>query len=316
MSGMLKIANDPYAVFEDGKKRIIVLDGSGYFIVRNPDSPMSTWAMGRTNAKEFSASALGNRWLSIQNNGIVLLCDIDEHGDPRWRALRHDLGTFLQGDLSSDGSTVALVASSKGSPPSMHLYKITDTPELELVFSRAEISLAKWHPIDQLLVTVNTEYQLELINSDLQVTSLASDLIGSKSNGESRVKKAVFFRESWSTQQEPTWHVAVQVDGQDSSKLHFVSLSGLASDFAPLELKNRIASVASSTRENVLAIGDVQGNLSIWFAAPSIDRAPRELFTLPGHRGSSIDSLRFTFDGSGLFSSDSARQNLFWKSID
>jgi len=126
--------------------------------------------------------------------------------------------------------------------------------------------------------------------------------------------KFVFFRESWSTPTEANWHIAVQLDNKNSSKLCFVSLSGTDSDFAPMELKNRISSIASSTKENVLAIGDMQGNLSIWFAAPSIDRAPRELFTLPGHRGSSIDSLQFTDDGLSLFSSDSARQNIFWMS--
>jgi len=307
-----ELSKDPFAIVSDSDSNILIVDGSGSLVIRKMDASKSTWAMGRTNCRQVSWNASGNRWLTLHDNGIALLCDIAANGDARWTSLKHNLGTPLQGELSPDGNSI--VFSSGSYPPTIQVYRIQEDHELQLEFSREYIVFAKWHPTKKSLVTINTQNQIESIDNQWKVTSVASDSLKKHLDQDSSLTKFVFFRESWSTPTKANWHMAVQLDSKNSSKLCFVSLSGTDLDFAPMELKNRISSIASSTKENVFAIGDVQGNLSIWFAAPSIDRAPRELFTLPGHRGSSIDALQFTNDGKSLFSSDGSRQNIFWMS--
>lgn len=315
LSDVRESRKDPFAIFDDTLSNLIVVDDSGSFLVKDAANAKSTWSLGRARCRQVSSSVSGDRWLTLHDNGIAMLCAIDSSGVPKWIPLRHNLGNKLQGEISPDGKKLFLLALIDNST-SLTVFSISDTHELQLEHSIENVGLAKWHPANQSLVTVNLQNQVNVLDDQWKTTPVVTDALDKHLSGTSRISKVAFFRESWSGQREAKWHLAVQVDDSDLSKVCFVDLSGLKSDFAPMEFKNRIASIASSAQENVLAIGDVQGNLSIWFAAPSIDRAPRELFTLPGHRGSSIDSLQFTRDGMSLFSSDSARQNLFWMSKD
>ncbi|MCY2976146.1 MAG: protein kinase [Planctomycetota bacterium] len=315
LSGDLEAVYVPFAMLDDALGNLVVVDESGSFTITDAANVQSIWSLGRTRCRQVSSSASGNRWLTLHDNGVAMLCDIDASGVPKWIPLRHNLGTKLRGEISPDGRQIFFLAFGISST-NMSVFSIKDNYELQLDFSEENVSLAKWHPLSKSLVTINAQNQVKMIDDQWKATPVVSGAMDKHLGVSSRLSNIAFFRESWSSQSEAKWHLVVQVDNSESSKLCFMDLLGLNLDFAPMEFKSRIASIASSAQENVLAIGDVQGNLSIWFAAPSIDRAPRELFTLPGHRGSSIDLLQFTRDGMSLFSSDSARQNLFWKSRD
>jgi hypothetical protein len=306
---------EPFAIIGDTSGPLIILDESGSLTIKGGKESQSIGALGRTRCRQVSSNASGNRWLTLHDNGIAMLCDIDAHGNPLWAPLRHNLGTKLRGEISPDGSHVFLLAFDNGST-SLSVLRIGESRELQLVHSEENVQLAKWHPLDHSLAFINAENQIKMLDDHWKEISVISGALDKHLDGNSQLSNVVFFRESWSSQIEPRWHLAIQIDSVDSSRICFLDLLGLKTDFAPMVFKSKIASIASSVQENVLAIGDVQGNLSIWFAAPSIDRAPRELFTLPGHRGSQIDSLHFTSDGMSLFSSDSSNQNLFWMSKD
>lgn len=315
LSGVQESIKDPFAMFEDELGNLIGVDESGRFFIKDSADAESIWSLGRSRCRQASSNASGDRWLTLHDNGVAMLCDIDSSGVPKWIPLRHNLGSTLRGEISPDGKKIFLLALVNSST-NLSVFRITDNHQLQLEHSYENVILATWHPMKQSLVAINAQNQVYIFDDLWKATPVVSEALDKHLNDNNRVSKIAFFRESWSGQREAKWHLAVQIDDSESSKLCFVDLSGSNSDFAPMEFNNMIASIASSAQENVLAIGDVQGNLSIWFAAPSIDRAPRELFTLPGHRGSSIDSLQFTKDGMNLFSSDSARQNLFWMSRD
>lgn len=80
--------------------------------------------------------------------------------------------------------------------------------------------------------------------------------------------------------------------------------SGGENRFAPLRSRARIKRFATSPNEPLLVTGDDGGSLVVWFAAPAIDRGPRELFTLSGHLGTPVRQIRFSRDGTTLFSAD------------
>ena len=100
------------------------------------------------------------------------------------------------------------------------------------------------------------------------------------------------------------------------SRIDFVSLDPSSNEnFSPILSTSKITSFTTSPNENLLAIGDENGTLGVWFAAPSLDRGARELFTLPGHRGASIGQVSFSDDGNAILSSDINRKSILWKSV-
>ena len=113
---------------------------------------------------------------------------------------------------------------------------------------------------------------------------------------------------------KPSWYMAVLSRSQEYSRIDVISENAELSDFQPIVSKSKITSFASAPHENVLAVGDENGTLGIWFVAPSIDQSPRELFTLSGHRGSEICQLSFSSDGATILSSDTSQRAIQWRS--
>jgi len=310
------IANAIFDLKSDSQGNTVAADNNGNLFLRDKDSAKPIIAIGRTACRRATSNSTGSRWLTIHDGGIALICDTESNGDSRWTCLNHHLGNSIRGELSPDGNQIAFLAAVDSLEPICHVYTLNDLGELELDFVRERVTMVSWHPLHNTLVTMNTDGQFENLDEQGNAIVISSEALARHLQKDSQLAKITFFRESWSDDSERNWHLALQIDKDDSSKICFLSLSGKASEFAPIESKTRITSFAASNEENVLAIGDIQGNVSLWFASPSVDLAPRELFTLSGHLGASVDSLQFTSDGVGLFSSDTGRVNQYWKSRD
>jgi WD40 repeat protein len=110
-------------------------------------------------------------------------------------------------------------------------------------------------------------------------------------------------------------HMAILSRSADTSRIDFIALDDtFKGNFLPIVSKVSITSFAASPFENVLAVGDEKGTLGIWFISPRFDQSPRELFTLPGHRGSKVSQVSFSSDGFRILSSDTGQKSLQWRS--
>lgn len=142
-----------------------------------------------------------------------------------------------------------------------------------------------------------------------------------KSDPKTRFVSMEWLSEPSGTSTKGPQHMAVLSRSIESSRIDFLAVDGDvledaegAQSFEPILSKAAITSMASAPGENVLAVGDENGSLGIWFVAPSVDHAPRELFTLPGHRGSAVIEVSFSSDGSTILSSDASRKAIQWRS--
>ena len=127
-----------------------------------------------------------------------------------------------------------------------------------------------------------------------------------------------FFQEAWNDpgQVANRWLLVRcrSGDGQTQEELVYFSLD-LANprDQEVLSLPGHVASLECSPREGLIAVGG-QGTLAIYFAAPTLGEPGKELFSLPGHAGAEVRSLRFNQDGSTLISADSNHRQFGWLS--
>ena len=77
-------------------------------------------------------------------------------------------------------------------------------------------------------------------------------------------------QEPWQPDASNRWHVVILSHAQKGSRIEFVSLDPSSKgDFSPILSTSRITSFTTSPNENLLANGDENGTLGVWFAAPS-----------------------------------------------
>lgn len=124
-------------------------------------------------------------------------------------------------------------------------------------------------------------------------------------SGESKVQHLSLFQEAWSEGNPPTrWIITTSGD-----ELVFSELEGKRQ--VKLPLPNGTTAIEPSPVDGLLAIGG-SGTVAIYFCAPSFDEPGRELFSLPGHAGSTIRTLHFSQDGSTLITTDASFRQQSW----
>ncbi|MCA9159252.1 MAG: WD40 repeat domain-containing protein, partial [Planctomycetales bacterium] len=74
--------------------------------------------------------------------------------------------------------------------------------------------------------------------------------------------------------------------------------------------------VAVSPTENILVTGAPGGTVAVWFAAPTHDPKPQQLFDLEGHRGEQLSCITFSSDGRTIVTADTKNRLFAWLSRD
>lgn len=262
---------------------------------------------GRTKCISASADRLGRRWLVLQDNGCLWKFD-NAGGQSSWQLQPHVESELTTVHLSPSGRNAIALATAQDGARSATLYDI----ETNTVVRRWNaVASAAWHPIeDRLLMAsvageVSETGPLDHYQSSTAITSI--DLLGD------RVHDVGYFRGT-NADDNDQWYAALLRDHGGGSRVSMHRLSNRVNqaplEFGFLDSQTPISTMASSPTENILVTGDESGTLVVWFAAPSLDESPRELFTLSGHRGAAIECVAFSKDGSVLFSADRERRML------
>jgi WD40 repeat protein len=181
------------------------------------------------------------------------------------------------------------------------------------------VLFASWHPQGEGLLVLNRDGKWNLISESGESEPLATSNWTSRASGSGLaldLAEVLWLQEPWLPETTNRWHVAILSHEPKGSRIDFISLDPSSNEnFSPILSTSKITSFTTSPNENLLAIGDENGTLGVWFAAPSLDRGARELFTLPGHRGASIGQVSFSDDGNAILSSDINRKSIVWKSV-
>ncbi len=147
--------------------------------------------------------------------------------------------------------------------------------------------------------------------------------------GDASIKDIHFMVESWHNPQEkPVQHLVIHTERDNApeiekaGQIQFVPLVGqpttAAEDrkFENLITIGKGARVTVSPTEAVIVSGDTAGTVKLWFASPTWDHQPKELYELDGHRGAVIELATFNADGTTLISADSKNRVYGWLSRD
>ncbi|WP_231602595.1 protein kinase domain-containing protein [Neorhodopirellula pilleata] len=261
---------------------------------------------GRTPCIAASVDRGGDRWVVLQDNGCLWKIDRTD-GKPEWRLLA-GFGDGLQHIRLSTSGRDAVGLSNDDKSSNAILFDI----EQETILRQwDDVANASWHPLEDRLLIASTSGRLSetsRANDYQSPVSVASvDLAGD------RIQDVGYFRDTVADGND-RWYASVLRDHGTGSRvsIHRIDQDGDQPplSFGVLDSKTRIRTIASSPTENVFVTGDESGTLIVWFASPSLDETPRELFTLPGHRGASIQCVKFSTDGSVIFTTDLERRML------
>jgi len=277
-----------------------------------------TFSLGRPDCLRASHSTEGNRWATVHKYGIVLLAKIARTDAVTWQQVRHPFASVTQAELSADGSQLALVGKLPNGTSSLMRIDVASLDAADQVQSieRPNISFVRWHPNENEFVTLNMEQNWHRIDTQGRSTKIESEAWRSTLiEQKSRFVNMEWLEDPTGNANKPVLHLAILAQSEDSSRIDLVSLDGAGNaSFQPIVSNSAITSFAAAPHENIMAIGDETGTLGIWFVAPSIDQSPRELFTLPGHRGAEVVQLSFSRDGSTILSTDSSLRAIQWRS--
>ena len=278
--------------------------------------------LGRPPCLRASHSSDGRRWSTVHADGIVLLATETGSSQVVWHSVNHPFAVVDQSELSADGSRLALVGSLTSGVRQLVRFDITSPVSVTASENglAPNVQFARWHPVRNEIVLLDSDGKWHRLDSEGMMHEFEfKAAIGSAS--DARFVSMEWLSEPGGKSANGSQYMAVLSRSKESSRIDFLPVdSDLSADveadqsFQPILSKSVITSFASAPGENVLAVGDENGTLGIWFVAPSVDQAPRELFTLPGHRGSPLVELAFSSDGSTILSSDASRKAVQWRS--
>lgn len=303
--------------FDTSKSIVVDRQGSVCLVHDQTAAPQPELLVGRPVCVGASQDQTQRRWVTTHELGVVLLACQSNDGDFVWQRVGHPFRGPVQACLSPDGQQLAIVGKSPNQQSKLMRWTIDeqDTLAEQKVAERDGVVYASWHPDSKELLVLDRDAQWSRITvSGDRLPVLAPDW--SKNIAGYEFAELRWLQEPWLHAQEDRLSMAILSHGVPGSRIDFVALNpDSKSAFAPLVSASKITSFATSPNENLFAVGDENGTLGVWFAARSLDRGPRELFTLPGHRGASICQLRFSADGNEILSSDTYRQSIRWKSL-
>ena len=306
----------PHDVIRTSQGTSITVDGNGTLSITQPGK--DTFSVGRPTCAKASHCLNGNRWSTVHSDGIVLLASISGPDEITWHQVNHPFTKVDQAELSSDGRRLAIVGRLPSGASNVACFEIV-SPVAVMPTNGGELAkgiFVRWHPLDNEFVMLDLDQKWHRVDAQGKLRELKSQAWGKLVlDRNARFVDMQWLCEPTGRTTKPSWHMAVMSRSPDSSRIDIISENeNLMDNFQPILSKSLITSFASSPNENVLAVGDENGTLGIWFVAPSIDQSPRELYTLPGHRGSAVIQLSFSSNGSSILSSDTGQRAIQWRS--
>ncbi len=306
----------PHDVVRTAQGTSIAVEGNGTLSITPPGK--DTFNVGRPTCLKVSHSLDRKRWSTVHSEGIVLLATILGPNDITWHQVNHPFTEVNQAELSSDGQRLVIVGRLQSGASKLARYEIV-SPISVVSTNDGEMNMGRfvrWHPLDNEFVMLDMDQKWQRVDAEGKLRELKSQawdkLVLDRNSGFVDMH---WLCEPTEKTTKPSWHMAVLSRSPGSSRIDIIAQDGqLMDNFEPIVSKSKITSFSSAPNENILAVGDENGTLGIWFVAPSIDQSPRELYTLQGHRGAEVSQLSFSSDGSSILSSDTSQRAIQWRS--
>lgn len=292
-------------------RTIAILKNGNLAISRNVGE--ATKLVGRQSCLRASISQDHRRLILCQSNQSIIIGQRFSSKVFDWSNLEHDLDLVQDCEISPDGSRFVILGMRAAKKIMLEFEFRAETRELKRLHAIESAEKTVWHPERKQFLFLTDRQSLESIGPDDQWNL---DLASNWDPKTESISDICLLHEPWNSERPAGWHLVLVIQNGNGSRLAFVPLAvqNTKLGFEDLRLTKKITAVTTHGHDSLLFLGDEAGGVSVWFVSPTLDRAPRELFTFPGHRGAGILDIRLSADGNALLTSDSQRRSLRWPS--
>jgi serine/threonine protein kinase/WD40 repeat protein len=273
------------------------------------DGEPEVMSYGRSRLVSTTGTQDGTRMMVLLEDGALWQFTA-EGADGQWSRMDYSALGANRILLSPMGDQLLIVQPTGGT--------LVETQSGREIAQLGELTAATWDPgAAHRLAVGRPNGSLDLIAEGIVQRVAEKPLLGEGATWAS----LHFFSEVWADSNKQTRQfLVVHSEADNKGALQFVPLSPApanAADAQPeLEVIPIGSRVAVSPTDNIIVTGAPGGTVSVWFAAPTHDRKPRQLFDLEGHRGEDITCLTFSSDGRTIVTADSKNRLYAWLSQD
>ena len=264
---------------------------------------------GRARLLSASGTRDGKSLFTLMEDGSLWKFTLDDAGG-QWSRLEHTALGASEIQVSPEGQQLLLIEQGQA--------QVVETDTGRQVADLGRVAAATWDVAQAGRLAIARPDGELLVGPADQLQPLAERPLLAD-GGE--LVSLNFFRETWADAQQPVRQfLLVHSQNAQQGQLQFVPIdpapANAADDQAEVEIIPAGSRVAVSPTENVLVTGSPGGTVAVWFAAPTHDRRPHQLFDLEGHRGEDITCLTFSSDGQTIITADSKSRLFAWLSSD
>ena len=293
-------------------QRVAVLKNGNLAI--QTDKNQSLQFLGRQDCIRASISRDHERVVLCQSNQSILIGRRFDSTFFDWRVLGHNLERVEDCELSPDGIRLAILGSRQNKKFMLEYRFDVDSNAMKLLHTIESVDRVAWHPERMQFLLLTDRQSIETVEPENQIKLDLSRYWDQRSETVSAIR---LLHEPWNSDRPAGCNLVLVIQSESGTKISFAPLNKQdnTAAFEDLRFSKKITSIATHGKESLLFLGDEAGGVSVWFASPTLDRASRELFTMPGHRGARVLDVRLSSDGNSLLTSDSQKRSFRWPSV-
>lgn len=279
------------------------------------DGEVKVLSYGRGPLVSSTGSADGKTLITLHEDGTLLKFSLQTSGGS-------DAGEWEKLDFSALGASRIALSPNGGQLLILgEQSSLVDLGSGQVTRELGSLAAAAWDPRSSDLAICDQQGTIEIVSGG-EVSKLPTQAY--LPNGQ-QVVDLHYFLETWNdSEKEPRRHLLIHTEDSAEGRWQFIAIDEAPAD-APglIEQANsemdklpKGTRIAASPTGGMLVSGDTSGTVTVWFAAPTWESRPRQLFDLEGHRGAAITCLEFSSDGRTIITADEKDRLFGWMSND
>ncbi len=273
------------------------------------DGSTDVTSFGRTRFISATGNPQGTAlWTLLEDGAIWKFTSVADGGS--WTRMSYSALGVSSITLSPDEQQMLILEQGQG--------RLLDAASGKLIRELGQVRGAAWDPAAPARLAVcRGDGDLEVISPEQTLKLPARPLM----SADAKLIQLSFFNETWADPIRPARQfLLIHSETADKGEMELVPIDPApagAPDNAAVSVDLPLHSrVVASPTENILVTGSPGGTVTVWFAAPSHDLKPRQLFDLEGHRGEQLTCVTFSSDGRTIITADTKNRLYAWLSRD
>lgn len=279
------------------------------------DGEVKVLSYGRGPLVSATGSADGRTLITLHEDGTLWKMSVQTAGGSyqgEWEKLGFNASGARRIALAPSGRQLLVVGEQSS---------LVDLESGQTIRELGPLAAAAWDPRSSDLAICSEQATIEIVSGG-EATTLPTQVNLPEGH---QVVDLHYFLETWGDPgRAPRRHLLIHTEDSTQGRWQFVAVDEAPAD-APgliqqaeseMEQLPKGTRIAASPTGGMLVSGDKGGTVTVWFAAPTWESKPRQLFDLEGHRGAAITCLEFSSDGHTIITADEKNRLFGWMSTD